>query len=151
MEIKKAMIKDFGELKEIKTEFYLWQCNKDKRLNPNYLKKTLGQRLARNLRQKNTAFFIASDKGKIIGYAGAEIKKNSSFMKNRTRGHAFNLYVRPKYRNKGVGKKLINEVLKWFNKNKIYDLKITVYSYNKKAQKIYRNLGFKDYILELVK
>ena len=151
MKIQQATIKDFQELKKIKIKFYLWQCKRDKRLNPDYAKKVLGQRLAKNLKQKNTAFFTAKDKEKIIGYVGAEIKKNPSFMKNKLMGHAFNLYIIPKYRNKGIGKKLIRRILKWFDEKKVNDFRIMVYSYNKKAQQIYKRFGFKEYILELAK
>jgi len=151
MKIRKATIKDFEKLKEIKAEFYLWECKRDNRLNTKWINQGLGSRLARNLKQKNTAFFIAEDKGNIIGYAGAEIKKNPSSIKHKKRGHMFNLYIKPKYRNKGVGKKLVNIILNWFKKNKISDLMIMTHSYNKRAYKIYNKFGFRDYIIELIK
>ncbi|MBW2991037.1 GNAT family N-acetyltransferase [Candidatus Woesearchaeota archaeon] len=149
--IRKATIKDFEKLKEIKIEFYLWECKKDNKLTTDYVKKGLGSRLAKNLKQKNTAFFIAVQKGEIIGYAGGEIKNNPSYAKYKKSGHIFNLYVKPKYQGKGIGKKLINETMKWFKKNKISDLRIMVYKNNKRAHKIYNKLGFKDYVIELSK
>ena len=105
MRIRKATIKDFEKLMELKSEFYLWECKVDKRLNPGYVNKGLGSRLAKNLRQKNTVLFIAEDKKDIVGYAGAEIQKNPAYVKFKKKGHLFNLYVRPKYRRKGIGKR----------------------------------------------
>lgn len=150
MRIKKATSKDFEKLKEIKSEFYLWECKRDKRLDPGYVKRGLGARLAKNLKQKNTVFFIAEDKGKIIGYSGGEIKENPGFIRLKKRGHLFNLYIKPKYQGKGIGKKLIKETLKWFKKKKVKDLMIMVYSFNKKAEKIYKGLGYRDYIKEII-
>ena len=149
MKIRKVTINDFKKLKELKSEFYLWECKGDKRLNPEYVKRGLGARLAKNLRQKNTVFFVAEEKEKLIGYSGGEIQKNPAFAKFKKRGHLFNLYVKPEYRSKGIGKKLIRATLSWFRKKKVSDLTIMVYSHNKSAYKIYKNLGFKDYILEL--
>ncbi len=151
MIIKKATIKDFEKLKEIKTEFFLWECNRDKRQNPNYVKRGLGSRLAKNLRQDNIAFFIAVDKGEVIGYSGAEITKNSPDYVYKKRGHLFNLYVKPKYQNKGIGKRLVRETLKWFKKKKVFDLMIHVFPFNKKAHKIYKKFGFGNYIIILKK
>jgi len=149
--IRKATIKDFEKLKQIKSEFYLWECKQDKRLSPDYIKKGLGARLAKNLKQNNTVFFIAKEKGEILGYSGAEIKNNPASFKFKKRGCMFNLYVKPKYHGKGIGKKLINETMKWFKKKRISDLMIMVYNNNKKAHKIYNKFGFKDYIIELSK
>jgi len=50
MKIRKATIKDFEKLKPIRKEFFLWECKVDKRLDPNFVKKGLGIKLAKNLR-----------------------------------------------------------------------------------------------------
>lgn len=147
--IRKAGTKDFRKLKELKSEFYLWECKKDKRLNPAYIGSGLGARLAKNLKQKDTAFFMAEDNGNPIGYAGAEIKPNPAFIRFKKRGHMFNLYVLPEYQGKGIGKKLIDETFNWFKKNKVKDIMILVYTHNKKAHAIYNQRKFKDYIIEL--
>jgi ribosomal protein S18 acetylase RimI-like enzyme len=149
--IRKATPKDFAQLNQIKQEFFLWECKLDKRCNPAYAKKGLGSRLAQNLKQTNTVFFIALNKGEIIGYVGAEIKKNPVYIKFKERGHLFNIYVRPAYQGRGIGKKLINETMKWFKKKGLHDLMILVHDHNKKAHRIYNKNGFDDYIIELKK
>ncbi len=163
MIIRKALPKDFKELKQLKSEFFLWECSMDKRMHPEYIKRNLGIRLAKNLRQTNTIFFIAIDNKKknenknvknmnqIIGYVGAEIQNNPSFVKSEKRGHLFNLYVRPNHQKKGIGTKLVKEVLEWFKENNVDDLMIMAYSENKIARRIYNKIGFKDYIIEMNK
>jgi ribosomal protein S18 acetylase RimI-like enzyme len=151
MKIRKATPKDFQKLKEIKTEFFLWECKMDDRVNPDYAKRNLGVRLGINLRQKNVVFFIAEDNGKIVAYAGAQIEKNYPPNVEKFRGHLFNLYVRKEYQSKGIGTKLIKKVLAWFKEKKITDLKIMVYSKNEGAHKLYERMGYKDYIVMLRK
>jgi ribosomal protein S18 acetylase RimI-like enzyme len=153
MILRRATIKDFDRLKKIKADFYLWECGMDKRIRPEWAEKQLQSRLARNLKHhtKSVAFFIAEERGEIIGYSGGEIEKALGFVKSKRLGHMFNLYVKPEYRKKGIGKKLIKEVLAWFKKNKVKELKILVYPHNKPAHEIYKKLGFKDYIIELRK
>ena len=147
--IRKAGIADFGRLKAIKSEFYLWECERDDRCDPAYAKKGLGARLARNLRQKKTAFFIAEQGKEIVGYVGGELQKNPAFVRYRSRGHLFNLYVKPGYQRRGIGKALFKTALAWFKENKAQDLMLTVYTHNKVAHGIYKKFGFKDYIMEM--
>ena len=151
MIIRKATPHDFQQLKEIKTEFFLWECKMDNRVNPDYAKRNLGVRLGINLRQDKVAFFIAENKGKIIGYVGAQIEKNYPPNVEKFRGHLFNLYVKKEYQGKGIGTKLIKKVFSWFKEKKITDLKVMVYATNKGAHKLYKRMGYKDYIVNLRK
>jgi GNAT superfamily N-acetyltransferase len=151
MIIRKATVSDFRKLKDIKSEFYLWECKTDKRSDPGYVNRGLGSRLAKNLRQENTAFFVAEEKGNIVGMAGAEVQKNPAWLVKKTKGHLFNLYVRPKYQGKGIGKALISRTMQWFKEKRATDLEIMVYPHNKKAYCIYSKLGFDDYIIVMKK
>ena len=151
MRIRKATSRDFEKLKQLKAEFYLWECERDKRLRPEYVKRGLGSRLAKNLKQDNCAFFVADDNGELVGYAGATIEKNNAEWRASKKGHLFNLYVRPGFRRKGIGKRLAKVALDWFKEKKVTDLMILVYSEKKLAYDIYRGLGFRDYIVTLVK
>ena len=151
MIIRKATIKDFEKLNKLKKEFFKWECEQDKRINPAYINKGLGSRLARNLKSKKVVFFVADDKGELVAYAGAEIEKNPKMAKYEKRGHLFNLYVIPKFRGKKIGEQLTKEVLKWFKQKKLKDQKIMVYTHNKRAHNLYKKVGFKDYIIEMKK
>ena len=62
MQIRKATEKDFKVLKEIKSEFFLWECKQSKRFDPDYINRGLGIRLAKNLKQPNTVFLLRKKK-----------------------------------------------------------------------------------------
>ncbi|MBN2101645.1 MAG: GNAT family N-acetyltransferase [Candidatus Aenigmarchaeota archaeon] len=151
MIIRRAAIGDFEALKEIKTEFFRWECEQDSMLDPAYIKRVLGMRLAKNIRQKNTVFVIAEENGKVIGFAGAEIKKNGSDLKARQQGHLFSLYVRPNHRRKGIAEKLLNEVMKWFKEKKIDYLTLERWDHNKIAASLYRKFGYRDRVVSMFK
>jgi len=150
MIIRKATLKDFEALKTLWAEFFLLEASTDERLDPAWVKHGLPVALSKSLRNKKEISFLAEEKGKILGYSSSEIIPSRRTLYKK-QGHLYNLYVIPKYRKKGIGKKLLEKSLEWFNKNKIKDLKILAYSWNTKAQKLYRKYGFSDYMLTLKK
>ncbi len=151
MIIRKSTTKDFEKLKKIKKEFYLWECEKDTKLCPKFANRNLGIRLGKNLRQDNVAFFIAVEKNEIVAYVGGEIEKNMPCHKEKLKGHLFNLYVRPNYRKKGLGKKLIKKILTWFKENKINEIELFTGANNYPAQGLYKKLGFEKYYIKMKK
>jgi len=151
MDVRRAAVKDFEALKEIKTEFFRWECEQDVMLDPAYVKRVLGMRLAKNLRQSNTVFVIAEEEGKAVGFAGAEIKKNGSDLKYRHQGHLFGIYVRPHHRRKGIAEKMLNEIMKWFKEKNIDYLVLERWDHNKIAASLYRKFGYKDRLVSMVK
>ena len=151
MIIRKATIEDFEKLKDIKLE-----SKKDEMKYSDYLKplsKTIDiyfEYFEAELRKKNSAVFIAEDK-EPIGIIIATYFMPLMISKLTRKGYVSNWYVKKKYRNNGIGKKLLNISLKWLKKNKIKYISLEIHLENEKALKFYRNLGFKDYTLKLAK
>jgi len=82
--------------------------------------------------------------GKLILLENTETKEifGSSWMTfDGRRIHLHHIGVKPSYQNKGYGKKLTKESLK-FAKEKGYQIKLEVHRSNKKAIEIYKKLGF---------
>lgn len=82
--------------------------------------------------------------GKLILIENIETKEiiGSSWMTfDGRRIHLHHIGVLPTYQNKGFGKLLTKESLK-FAKEKGYQIKLEVHQTNKKAIKIYKKLGF---------
>lgn len=149
--IRKATKKDFGQLRDLKREFFFYEAERDPNINIRWAYSSLPARLGKNLTSPDVAFFVAEINSELIGYAGAQIEKNLPIMKLKKRAHLFNLYVRKAYRNKGIGKKLTAEIVRWVKSKKIRQMMIMTYSWNKNAKKLYNRLGFDDYIVIMVK
>jgi len=151
MRIRKATIKDFEKFKQIRTEFFLLEASTDTRLNPDAVKHGLPISIGKSIRSKNEINLIAEINGEIIGYASSEIIKNQSWVKYKRQGHLYNLYVKPRYQRKGIGKKLLEKSLEWFKQRSVKDIKILCYVKNTLAQKLYKKYGFTDYMKVLNK
>ncbi|MFH1133096.1 MAG: GNAT family N-acetyltransferase [Nanoarchaeota archaeon] len=151
MIIRKASTSDFTQLKALKEEFFLWECQKDPYLDPRWARRGLGSRLARNLKQKNGAFFVAETGGKLIGYAGVAVEDNPASFRARKKGHIFNLYVLEAFRRKGVAKLLFQKAVAWLKAQKVGEHMIMVYDENELAHRWYNRLGYKDTIIILKK
>ena len=94
--------------------------------------------------------------GKLIVLENPETKElfGSSWITfDGRRLHLHHISVKPSYQNKGFGKLLTKESLK-FAKEKGYQIKLEVHQTNTKAIKIYKNLGFEflgDYDVYIVR
>ncbi|MBW2992997.1 GNAT family N-acetyltransferase [Candidatus Woesearchaeota archaeon] len=152
MEIRKATLKDYEQLKEMKMDFMLEEYKLfDKDINKRYPKVGMPRQLKKNLKSKKVGFFMALDRGKAVGFIGGEIEKAHPFWRFKRVGYLFNLYVIPSYRRKGMGKELTKAILDWFKKRKIKWIKLHVYANNPRAHSLYKKLGFKDFLIELKK
>ena len=151
MKIRKATINDFEKLKGIKLESKKDEMKYSDSLKP--LSKTIDiyfEYFREELKKKNSAVFIAEDK-KPIGIIIATFFKPLRISKFARKGYVSNLYVQKKYRNNGIGKKLLYASLKWMKGNNVKYISLEIHLENKTALKFYRKYGFNDYTLKLAK
>ena len=150
MEIRKATIKDFEKLKDIKLKSKIGERRYNKSLKPiNKVEKRYFYYLKRDLTLKDRVIFIAIKNDKIVGMILGKIINTLSIIKFKKRGYISNLYILPKYRRKGIAKKLVRELIEWFKENNIKNLRLEVYSKNKPALNIYNKLRFKEYAIKM--
>lgn len=90
------------------------------------------QELSNNL----ALYLVAKTEGKAVGYIGV--------WKILNEGHITNLAVHPDYRNQGIGKALISELLLLCMKDGIDSFTLEVRKSNLTAQKLYKDLGFAE-------
>ena len=86
-------------------------------------------------------FIVAEGKGKILGYAIGQPRKDC--------GKIISIAVHPAWRKKGVGKKLANFYIEHFKKKKLKKIFLRVRKNNLAAISFYKNLGFQ--ILKTIK
>lgn len=100
---------------------------------------------------KENKYFLAEENGRIFGFVGGEIKIGSGFFKNKRIGAINALFVEEKYRNKGIGAELIKTFVSWLKTKKAEIAELAVSSNNTAAIKLYKNLGFKEFIIRMRK
>jgi len=99
---------------------------------------------------RSGAVFIAYDKEKPIGCIAAEIENvTGNWCKYKKRGMIHLLFVKQRYRRKGVGSKLITNALSYLKAKKLKWIGIRALSKNKQAMKLYERFGFKELQLEM--
>ncbi len=100
---------------------------------------------------KDHLLLVAENDGNIVGYLKAEIETRSL-----TKLHDKKLYIRhliilKQYRNKGIGTQFIKEAEKFAATKNIPFITLKTSTKNKEALDFYKNLGFQDIYIELVK
>ena len=136
MKLRKAKEKDLQNFIELRTE-YLKRIDKQNKTSEevdiNKIKKEFQIFL-----KKDKLFFVAEEKKKIIGYIAGNIFINPW----NKGGYIDDLYVSNNFRKKGIGKNLIKKFLEELKKRKIKTCQLGVSKTNKKAQNLYKKLGF---------
>jgi len=108
-------------------------------------KKLQKQRVENDLADSNIHVLLAEANGDIIGYVQGEVTRRSDHMPP-TVGQVSLMYVVKQFRRKGVGRRLVKELCKFFSSNKAEDLTVRYIIGNKEAEGFWRKLGFEPLI-----
>jgi ribosomal protein S18 acetylase RimI-like enzyme len=108
-------------------------------------KRLLKQKVENDLADSNIRVLLAEANGEIIGYVQGEVTSRSDHTP-RTVGQISLMYVLERFRRKGVGRRLMKELCKFFNSNKAEDLTVRYIIGNKEAEGFWRKLGFESII-----
>lgn len=153
IEIKKAGVEDFDTLIELNdglvdfentivNDFYSSTWNKTEQ-GKNIFKHNL-------LSSFNTNVFIAYDEDRPIGYIIGALEERTWRIKSRV-GIIRHIFVVDDYRNKGIGKILMNSVMNYFQQNNRQTIKVDVLAQNAKAVNFYEGFGFGEIVKSLEK
>ncbi|MCK4589914.1 MAG: GNAT family N-acetyltransferase [Nanoarchaeota archaeon] len=97
------------------------------------------------IKNKKNLALIAYYGEKPIGYCLSLIKRNIPIYKIEKYVYISDIYVDEKYRKQGIGKKFMEEVKKFYKKQKIKFLELQLNHNNDRALKFYQKYGFKEY------
>jgi ribosomal protein S18 acetylase RimI-like enzyme len=81
--------------------------------------------------------YLAIDEGTACGIAGSFLDQNDPM-----RAHLVSMWTAPTHRQRGIGRLLVNEVLKWARGRNACVLQLMVTSNNEPAIRFYERLGF---------
>lgn len=146
LKIRKATINDLDTVFPLKLE----SKEDERKLNKHHLpikkvKKHYKYYLEIDLKGEWRAVFIAFVNKKIIGMVIGKIYRSLRVAGYKRRASVSNLYVKPEFRKKKVGKKLMGELIKWFKSKKVKGITLAIYPGNELAEKMYERMGFKSY------
>jgi len=124
--------------------FYISKINEKERIN------WLGD-IKKSFKNKNTKIFVVEEKGELLGYAWINIHFLDYLKPNKKVGYINEFFLTGKIRSKGISKKLMNEVMKWFKQKKIKFVSLCVFSKNEKVVEIYKKFGFEPFSIYMKK
>jgi len=149
MKIRKAKLSDVNEISylnsllmkyHIKFDRY-WNVKKDAR-------KTYSKYVRKMIRSPKATVFVADDGGKIVGFTSGKIEKRPPIFKIEKCGKVDSTFVLKQYRRRGIGKKLIDELIKWFKSKGIEYVELEVDTRNKIALKAWKKFKFKRFLIK---
>ncbi|MBD3247119.1 GNAT family N-acetyltransferase [Candidatus Pacearchaeota archaeon] len=130
MKIRKATKKDVKEVVGLFRKEYA---------KPPYNEKWPKKAAQKYVGGKSEYFFVAVENNEIVGF----IQGNIYSWYDGLRGHINEIVVDSKYQGKGIGKGLLNFIIKEFKKRKVKTLALSAKK-KAKALDIYKKLKFKD-------
>jgi GNAT superfamily N-acetyltransferase len=127
---------------------YCPQHNIDFSLKSNY-EEILSKYLKSMIYSKNGSIFIAEYNGKPAGHIVLSIQKSHPIFKLKYYGRINTIFIKKKFRGKGISSKLKNEAKKWFKRKKIKRVSLNVFPDNKNAINVYKKWGLSISLLEM--
>ncbi len=89
---------------------------------------------------------LARDGDEVIGYAVGRITTLPPFFEHRSRGHIHDVYTKEAFRRRGIGRRLVEELLAWFRHRGVTVVELTVVANNEDARTFWERLGFRIYM-----
>ena len=105
------------------------------------------------LQNEKSKLVVVIENDNIIGIAKADIESSPDiplFTKREWLAIS-TIVVDENYRGNGVGKKLLDYLYSWAKSQEVYEVELTVFSFNESAISFYENNGFKSYRVKMHK
>lgn len=124
---------------------------------PGYFKSVdeIGRRdvyLDQVLADDNSIIVVAEIEDIVVGFVHAGISEiKHPLLKSYNSGYISDLVVERNFRNQGIGVKLLDSVENWHIDNSVYEVSLTVFSFNSRAEKFYQRNGFATESSKMVK
>jgi ribosomal protein S18 acetylase RimI-like enzyme len=155
MEIRKAKPIDIDALMDLRAGFNDYHKSLAGKKPGKGWQKIYRQELIRELRSKKILKLIAFDGGKPVGTAFCGILENqpgtNAWLESRKTGLIRFIYVRDRFRGRGIATKLVKECLSWTKKQGAGIAELMVAGNNAGAHKLYKRLGFEDVSVRMTK
>jgi len=91
---------------------------------------------------------VAEDGGDLVGYLIFERQaKTTALRTTRKWGYISDLYVVPGLRGRGIGRDLLRKCLDELESLGVSHVRLNVWSENHRAMRLYREAGFRDYMV----
>lgn len=149
--VRKAEIKDFDEILKLNRSLFEFEDQFDHKYNLEWPYEEAGRKyFKKRFENKNSLIFVGEDQSQVVGYILAFID-TFSYRRINPICEIENMFVMEEYREKGIGKILINLVKTEAKKRNVKLLRVGAIAQNEKAISFYCSQGFSEANLYLEK
>ena len=148
MIIRKAKIKDLEKISSFGMKLLRLHKDIDSYFMPaSNAKSSYCEYFRKRIYSSQKIILVAEKNKTLIGFIVAEIRNRPSIFKIKKVGAISDIYVVKKFREHGVGEKLLKEVFSWFKGQKIKYIETTVHIKNIVGMKAWTEYKFKDFLI----
>jgi ribosomal protein S18 acetylase RimI-like enzyme len=136
MEIKRLNRAHIEEIEELWQELNDHHRALSAHHKDHFAKMTFRKRIEKLLKKEKLFIALAKEGNLKAGYCVATC--------NRTIGEIDSIYLKPEYRKKGIGERLMSEALRWLDRQDCKDIRVSIAEGNEGAIGFYRKFGFAE-------
>lgn len=103
--------------------------------------------LASKFSEKSTKLVVATQDSRLVGFMLCLLSPNAPVFKEKTLGVVSDVYVVPELRKRGVAREMLKVALRWFKKNRVTTVQLSVAAANLEARAAWGQLGFKPHMM----
>ena len=96
--------------------------------------------------EPSTRLIVAEEDGDLVGFMLCLLNPGKPIFKEKAVGVISDAYVVRHRRKKGIMKEMLSVALRWFNKNRIRAVEVSVSIANQEARDAWNQLGFKPFM-----
>ena len=94
--------------------------------------------------------FIVELNGDAIGFLGGQIRTLPPYFGGSPFGLVSEVFVIPEHRSKSIGRALLVSATNWFHEQRVQRIELQVLVNNSDARRLYRDLGWKEELVQMV-
>lgn len=107
--------------------------------------------IGKNLRRKDARFFMAFEDDRIAGYASGWLSKANISASGKSYGFICDSYVLESHRGRGIGKRLVTELIQWFNEQDVEYIEVYTYVNNDLGKGFWESEGFRPNMIRYLR
>lgn len=120
------------------------------RLEDNILEKRK-KYIKKQIERRDAFIYLAEGQGRIIGFADGRVEDRAPILKIKKIGCLAAVFVEKKYRKRGIGGRLVENLIGEFKKRDLNFVKAEIDVRNSSAFEFYREFGFEKFKSNIVK
>lgn len=149
VEIRRATLKDIKDILPVWGQLADFHSVLDPAFTPSaQWPREYGAYLRILITRDDAIAVVAKDDSEVVGYAVGRITTLPPFFEHRYRGYIHDVFVKPQFRRHGVGRLLVDEILRWLRQRGVNLVELTVAA-NNDAVPFWERLGFRVYMHQM--